>query len=157
MATIASYSASSPSSPLQRLRQRRVDLDEVDVVALQVSQRGITGAVAGASHLDALAARRAAVDGGLEEDVELLAQGTAHEVAEAVPADGRARHPEQLRPGHVGLQDAAVEGDHEIAAGRQQVEFVEVRLFLFVAQPLRADAAVELLPQVLVHLTPRCG
>jgi hypothetical protein len=53
--------------------------------------------------------------------------------------------PEQLGAGHVRLQDAAVEGDHEVADRGQQVEFVEVRLFLLVAQPIGADAAVELL------------
>jgi hypothetical protein len=111
-------------------------------------------AVVGAGHLDALAARRTAVDGGFEEGVELLAPVAAHEVAEAVAADGAARHADQLGSGDVRLQDAAVEGDHEVAGRREQVEFVEVRLFLFVAQPLRTDTAVELL-HVLVHLHSR--
>jgi hypothetical protein len=122
-------------------------------------------AVVGASHLDRVAARRAAVDGGFEKDVELVAPGAPHEVAEAVAADRVARHPEQLGAGDVGLQDAAVEGDHEVADRGQQVEFIEVRLLLLVAQAFGAHAAVELLPgqqcgrhvHVLVHKPPPRG
>jgi hypothetical protein len=65
-----------------------------------------------------------------------------------------ARHPEHLGAGHVGLQDPAVEGDHEIADRRQQVELVEVGLLLFVTQTLGADTTVELL-EIPVHSTPR--
>jgi hypothetical protein len=122
-------------------------------------------AIVGAGHLGALAARRAAVDGRLEEDVELVAPGAPYEVAEAVPADRRARYAQQLGAGHVRLQDAAVEGDHEVTDRGQQVEFVEVGLLLLVAQAIWFEAAIELLlgqqrgrhVHVFVHVTPPCS
>jgi hypothetical protein len=85
------------------------------------------------------------------------------EVAKAQAREPGARHAQHLGAGDVGLQDAAIEADHEIAGRRQQLEFVVAGLLLLVAQARGADAAVELLAgrqqgrrvHVLVHLTPR--
>jgi hypothetical protein len=104
-----------------------------------------------------------AVEGGLAFGRDVRAEPVA-----AGTGPGDAEHP---RAGQVGLEDGAVERDEEIAAGRQQVQFVVVGLFLLVAQPFDGHAGIELLPGrdggvtgqrrrghlyvVVVHLTSR--
>jgi hypothetical protein len=86
--------------------------------------------------------RRLAVQRAADESVKVgRAAGRRDEAAQAMGRRVGARDAEHFGADQVGLQNPAVEADHEIADRRQQVEFVEVGRLVVAALALEADAA----------------
>eukprot|EP01133_Synstelium_polycarpum_P021310 gene21311-25596_t len=103
----------------------------------------VEGGVAAEFHrrlLDAL--RFAAIEHALDELLVIVAERFMHIGAEQHVAGPRARQAEQPGRHQVHLHDRAVESQHEIGDGRQQVQIVEIRLFAFGLHALRAEDAI---------------